>query len=160
MQRLIQGLHKFQNKIFGTQKELFERLAKGQSPETLFITCSDSRMDPCLLTQTAPGELFIMRNAGNLVPPYGASQDGEAVTTTGCVRRFFVAASLGIGVFLLSVAAGPASARDDGCHAYDETSGLQCFNCMERVQSEKGWKLVNTCTRPDSRQPTRQGEEG
>lgn len=80
MKRLIEGLHEFQSKIFGTQKELFERLAKGQSPETLFITCSDSRIDPCLLTQTAPGELFIMRNAGNLVPPYGASQGGEAAT--------------------------------------------------------------------------------
>ncbi len=90
MQRLIQGLHEFQNKIFGTQKELFERLAKGQSPETLFITCSDSRIDPCLLTQTAPGELFIMRNAGNLVPPYGASQGGEAATIE------FAVAGLGV----------------------------------------------------------------
>jgi carbonic anhydrase len=52
----------------------------GQNPLALFITCSDSRIDPTLLTQTAPGELFIMRNAGNLVPPYGAINTGEAAT--------------------------------------------------------------------------------
>ena len=80
MKRLIEGIHHVQNEVFGTQRGLFERLAKGQTPETLFITCSDSRIDPCLLTQTKPGELFIIRNAGNLVPPYGASQGGEAAT--------------------------------------------------------------------------------
>ena len=82
MQRLMEGIHHFKSEIFGSQRELFEQLAKGQSPQTLFITCSDSRIDPNLLTQTAPGELFIMRNAGNLVPPYGASQGGEARTST------------------------------------------------------------------------------
>jgi len=90
MQKLMEGLHHFQTAIFGSQRELFERLAKGQSPETLFITCSDSRIDPCLLTQTAPGELFILRNAGNLVPPYGASQGGEAATIE------FAVAGLGV----------------------------------------------------------------
>ena len=90
MQRLLQGLHHFQTTIFGSQRELFERLAKGQAPETLFITCSDSRIDPCLLTQTEPGELFILRNAGNLVPPYRASQGGEAATIE------FAVAGLGV----------------------------------------------------------------
>lgn len=80
MQKLIAGLHQFQAEIFGTQRELFERLAEGQAPEVLFITCSDSRINPNLLTQTEPGELFILRNAGNIVPPYGASQGGEAAT--------------------------------------------------------------------------------
>lgn len=80
MQKLIEGLHHFQTEVFGTQRELFERLAEGQSPEVLFITCSDSRINPNLLTQTEPGELFILRNAGNIVPPYGTSQGGEAAT--------------------------------------------------------------------------------
>lgn len=62
MQKLIEGLHHFQNSIFSSQWELFERLVKGQRPETLFITCSDSRINPNLITQTDPGELFLPAN--------------------------------------------------------------------------------------------------
>ncbi|WP_347986365.1 carbonic anhydrase [Methylomonas sp. AM2-LC] len=80
MQKLIQGIHHFQNTLFGKQRELFERLAKKQSPEALFITCSDSRINPNLLTQTDPGELFILRNAGNIIPAYGEVWGGEAAT--------------------------------------------------------------------------------
>jgi carbonic anhydrase len=80
MQKLVRGLHNFQQNYFSSQRQLFERLAKGQHPETLFITCADSRINPNLLTQTQPGELFILRNAGNLIPPYGANIGGEAAT--------------------------------------------------------------------------------
>ena len=80
MEKLIRGVHTFQNEYFSSQPELFERLSKGQQPETLFITCSDSRINPNLLTQTEPGELFILRNAGNMVPPYGATNGGESAT--------------------------------------------------------------------------------
>ena len=80
MQKLVQGIHHFQDSLFSSQRELFERLADGQNPETLFITCSDSRINPNLITQTEPGELFIIRNAGNLVPPFGAANGGEAAT--------------------------------------------------------------------------------
>src|SRR5262245_7184396 len=80
MQKLVQGIHKFQTNYFSSQQELFQRLAKGQSPETLFITCSDSRISPTLLTQTGPGDLFVLRNAGNIVPPYRASNGGEGAT--------------------------------------------------------------------------------
>ena len=80
MQKLVDGIHKFQKDVFATQTRFFERLADGQKPLALFITCSDSRIDPSMLTQTKPGELFIMRNAGNIVPPYGASSCGEAAT--------------------------------------------------------------------------------
>src|SRR6187200_2207989 len=76
MQKLINGLHQFQNNIFTTQRELFERLAGGQTPMALFITCSDSRINPNLLTQTEPGEHFLIRNAGNIVPAYGAAHGG------------------------------------------------------------------------------------
>lgn len=70
MQKLVQGIHQFQTQIFRHHQELFERLGRHQNPETLFITCSDSRINPNLITQTQPGELFILRNVGNLVPPY------------------------------------------------------------------------------------------
>jgi carbonic anhydrase len=80
MQKLIRGIHEFQAGIFRPQQELFEKLAAGQSPDTLFITCSDSRIAPNLITQTQPGELFIIRNAGNIVPPHGPFTGGEAAT--------------------------------------------------------------------------------
>ena len=77
MQRLVDGVQRFQANVFSAQRHLFERLAEGQNPLALFITCSDSRINPNLITQTEPGELFILRNAGNIVPPYGASRGGE-----------------------------------------------------------------------------------
>ncbi|MDA1162184.1 MAG: carbonic anhydrase [Planctomycetota bacterium] len=80
MQKLVEGIHQFQSDIFSAKQQLFETLADGQHPLALFITCSDSRIDPSLLTQTDPGELFIMRNAGNIVPPYGTIKGGEAAT--------------------------------------------------------------------------------
>jgi carbonic anhydrase len=80
MQKLIEGLHQFQESIFAPRREFFERLVHGQRPEALFITCSDSRVNPNLITQTEPGELFILRNAGNIIPPYGAANGGEGAT--------------------------------------------------------------------------------
>jgi carbonic anhydrase len=80
MQRLIEGIHQFQQDSFRPLEDLFKQLAKSQNPDTLFITCSDSRIDPNLLTQSKPGDLFILRNAGNIVPPHGAATGGEAAT--------------------------------------------------------------------------------
>lgn len=80
MQKLVEGIHHFQAEIFRTKQQLFENLAKGQHPQTLFITCSDSRINPNLITQTEPGELFILRNAGNIIPAYGAANGGEGAT--------------------------------------------------------------------------------
>ncbi|MBU6433656.1 MAG: hypothetical protein KJS98_10120 [Nitrospirae bacterium] len=66
--------------MFGKKKELFTRLSENQALRTFFITCSDSRVDPAILTQTDPGELFILRNAGNMVLPYGSMQGGSTTT--------------------------------------------------------------------------------
>jgi carbonic anhydrase len=80
VEELVKGVHKFQNDVFRTKQALFERLGKGQSPGVLFITCSDSRVNPTLLTQSNPGELFVIRNAGNIVPEWGDEVGGEAAT--------------------------------------------------------------------------------
>lgn len=80
MQKLIRGVNKFQKEVYVPNRALFEKLAEGQAPHTLFITCSDSRINPNLLTQTQPGEIFILRNAGNIVPTHGNASGGEAAT--------------------------------------------------------------------------------
>lgn len=81
MDRIIPGVHRFYSSVFAPQRTFFEMLAsKQQTPRALFITCSDSRVDPNLITQTEPGDLFLLRNAGNIVPPYGAANGGEGAT--------------------------------------------------------------------------------
>ncbi|MFB8787532.1 MAG: carbonic anhydrase [Potamolinea sp.] len=90
MKRLIQGLHQFQTTYFHTHKELFELLSQGQKPKFLFITCSDSRIDPNLLTQAKPGEMFIIRNAGNIIPAFGATNGGEGAAVEYAVHALGV----------------------------------------------------------------------
>ena len=80
MEKLVEGFKKFQSEVFRAKRELFTRLSQKQEPRALFITCSDSRIDPTLLTQTEPGELFILRNAGNIVPSYGGLLGGSTAT--------------------------------------------------------------------------------
>jgi carbonic anhydrase len=77
IRRIIEGLNDFHDNYFANHREMFEHLSHGQNPEVLFITCSDSRIDPCLITQSQPGELFVIRNIGNIIPAYGSSNSGE-----------------------------------------------------------------------------------
>lgn len=79
MERLYKGIHKFKKSFFRKNEKSYKRLSKGQNPDALFITCSDSRVDPCLVTQSKPGELFIVRNVGNIIPPYNAIKDKNSV---------------------------------------------------------------------------------
>lgn len=80
MRKLIRGLREFQSSYFADNRELFEQLAHGQHPTVLFITCSDSRIVPSLIVGADPGQLFVIRNAGNLVPAYGAANGGEGAS--------------------------------------------------------------------------------
>ncbi|MCE9548711.1 MAG: carbonic anhydrase [Planctomycetia bacterium] len=89
MQKLVQGIHHFQNSVFRQQR--LQRLTEGQQPLALMITCSDSRICPSLMTQTEPGDLFILRNAGNLVPAFSVSSGGEAATIEYAVSALKVA---------------------------------------------------------------------
>ena len=67
--KLMLGVRQFQDGSFKQMEDMFKQLSVGQSPEILFITCSDSRLLPNLLTQTKPGDLFVIRNVGNIIPP-------------------------------------------------------------------------------------------
>lgn len=81
MHTILTGVHRFRSSEYPKQRELFELLArKKQNPKALFITCADSRVHPNLITMTEPGDLFLLRNAGNIVPPYGQVGGGEAAT--------------------------------------------------------------------------------
>lgn len=80
VEKFLGGISRFQQQVYPEHQDLFESLALGQRPEALFITCADSRIDPCLLTQTKPGELFICRVIGNIVPPYPDAIGGVSAT--------------------------------------------------------------------------------
>ncbi len=85
MQRLIEGVHKFRAEEFGRYRKLFRQLAQqGQNPHTLFITCSDSRVLAELITQSQPGDLFVVKNVGNIVPP--ASVTGSTNSTAAAIE--------------------------------------------------------------------------
>lgn len=79
MNKIREGYHTFRETILPKQLGFYEELAKkAQRPKALMITCSDSRIDPSIFTQTEPGDIFFIRNAGNIIPPHGATNGGEA----------------------------------------------------------------------------------
>lgn len=90
MKKLIEGLRQFVHSVKHEERELFTRLASQQAPEVLFITCSDSRVAPHLMTRTRPGDLFVIRNAGNIIPPYSTHVGGEVATVEYAVSALGV----------------------------------------------------------------------
>ncbi|MDQ3621605.1 MAG: carbonic anhydrase [Verrucomicrobiota bacterium] len=85
MQKLIEGVHQFRTEELGTYRELFARLASGgQEPHTFFITCSDSRVLAELITNSKPGDLFVVKNVGNIVPP--ATVTGSTNSTAAAIE--------------------------------------------------------------------------
>lgn len=92
MKKLLDGLIRFRQEDFEAHRSLFKQLGAGQNPHTLFISCSDSRVDPNLITGTLPGELFIIRNIANLVPPF--RETAEFVATTSAIE--YAVLSLGV----------------------------------------------------------------
>ncbi|MGC8554029.1 MAG: carbonic anhydrase [Candidatus Acidulodesulfobacterium sp.] len=81
MASLFDGVIDFNNNEYKKYSQLFKKIAEGQSPHTLFIGCSDSRVVPTLITKSLPGELFVVRNIANLVPPYRNSAEYLATTS-------------------------------------------------------------------------------
>lgn len=84
MKKLIEGAVAFRQNDFETHEQLFSELGKEQKPHTLFIGCSDSRLVPNMITATMPGELFIIRNVANIVPPY--QETGEYLAAVSAIE--------------------------------------------------------------------------
>ena len=80
MERIIDGVLKFQRDVYPSQKALFQQLSNMQRPQALFIGCSDSRVVPELFMQQGPGDLFVVRNAGNIVPPFAVAPGGVSAS--------------------------------------------------------------------------------
>ncbi|PSN19682.1 carbonic anhydrase [filamentous cyanobacterium CCP5] len=80
MKKLLSGVRQFQQTYVPSNRALLAELSKGQHPRVLFIACSDSRVDPSIICQADIGDLFVIRNAGNIVPPYEATNGGEGAT--------------------------------------------------------------------------------
>ncbi|MEB5838470.1 carbonic anhydrase [Pantoea dispersa] len=90
MKEIIEGFLKFQKNAFPERVKLFKNLANQQSPRALFISCSDSRLVPELVTQREPGDLFVIRNAGNIVPSYGPEPGGVSASVEYAVAALRV----------------------------------------------------------------------
>ncbi|MGN4155447.1 carbonic anhydrase [Burkholderia gladioli] len=122
MKSLIDGFIKFQKEVFPTRSELFSQLATQQNPHLLFITCSDSRVVPELLMQGEPGDLFVIRNAGNIVPSYGPGPGG-------------VSASVEYAVAVLGVPDIVICGHSD-CGAMKAISSC---TCLDHLPAVGGW---------------------
>ena len=91
LQRLVEGVRRFQVEVYPEQAEMFAQAAsEKQSPHTLFITCADSRIDPIAITSSSTGEIFVARNIGNMVPAYGEMLGGVSAVIE------FAVSSLGV----------------------------------------------------------------
>ena len=120
MDRLIEGYHRFRSDVWPAQRARYEALAnKGQSPETLVIACSDSRVDPQTVFGAAPGEMFVVRNVAGLVPTYepdaryhGTSAAVEYAVRVLKVSRVVVLGHAQCGGVQAMVEGAPAEARD------------------------------------------------
>ncbi|WP_186109334.1 carbonic anhydrase [Burkholderia gladioli] len=121
MQDIIDGFLKFQREAFPQRSALFRELAGSQHPRTLFISCSDSRLVPELVTQREPGDLFVIRNAGNIVPSYGPEPGG-------------VSASVEYAVAALGVCDVVVCGHSD-CGAMTAIATCRCLDHMPAVRN-------------------------
>ncbi len=90
MSNISEGIQRFRKEGFARRRDLFSKLAQGQAPKVLLVTCSDSRVVPSLITDSEPGDLFVIRNAGNMIPPYQSSSSGEEATVEYAVAALGV----------------------------------------------------------------------
>jgi carbonic anhydrase len=143
MQRLIEGVHKFRKDQFGNYRRLFRKLSQeGQNPHTLFITCSDSRVLAELITQSKPGDLFVVKNIGNIVPP---SMTAGGPNSTAAAIEFAVEVLRVSDIVVCGHSqCGAMTALVEGVSAKEPVPHLEewlklAAPVRERVQKEYAW---------------------
>jgi carbonic anhydrase len=120
MQEIVDGFLRFQREVLPRRTELFKRLATAQNPRALFISCSDSRLVPELVTQREPGDLFVIRNAGNIVPSYGPEPGGVSATIE------YAVAALGVSDVVIC--------GHSDCGAMTAVATCKCLDHMPAVR--------------------------
>lgn len=119
MKEIINGFLSFQQTVFPERKALFKSLASNQNPKALFISCSDSRLVPELVTQQDPGQLFVIRNAGNIVPSFGPEPGGVSATIE------YAVVALGVTDIVIC--------GHSNCGAMKAIASCQCLDPMPAV---------------------------
>jgi carbonic anhydrase len=164
MDEIIAGVRAFQRDVFPQYRELFAELAAGQSPHAMVITCSDSRVDPFFFTQAQPGQLFVLRNAGNIVPQHSEFVGGVTATIEFAVVELKVPNIIICGHAGCGAVAGLLhperithlpEVRDWLHHAakaramVEATGGIDAPDAMNRaVEANVVVQLENLCTHP------------
>ncbi|WP_241638794.1 carbonic anhydrase [Rosenbergiella epipactidis] len=120
MKTIIDGFLNFQRDIYPEREELFRSLASSQKPKALFISCSDSRLVPELVTQQEPGQLFVIRNAGNIVPSFGPEPGGVSATIEYAVM------ALGVTDIIIC--------GHSNCGAMSAIASCACLDTMPAVE--------------------------
>jgi carbonic anhydrase len=119
MHRLLQGYARFRRDVFPQHRDRFRLLAERQQPDVLFITCADSRVVPDLILQTEPGDMFLCRAVGNIVPPHGSMPGGISSTIEYAVevlhvRHIIVCGHSDCGAIKAVLPPDPANPRSQG----------------------------------------------
>ena len=144
VEKFLGGISRFQKNVYPKHQDLFEKLALGQRPDALFITCADSRIDPCLLTQAKPGELFICRVIGNVVPPYPDAIGGVSATIEYAVGVLRVPEVIVCGHTDCGVMRG--ALNPEALEAYPNVTAWLRYTKVERREPEPTAESLLTLT--------------
>ncbi|NOV24730.1 carbonic anhydrase [Cupriavidus necator] len=164
IERLLKGFERFQQRYFDDEPELFDILRSGQRPPTLLIGCSDSRVDPGLLLGCDPGELFTVRNIGNLVPPCTGRHEGSLHGVSAAIQfavqqlrvaRIIVMGHGGCGG-IRALLAQPADAGD---HPPDEGQDPNYLGAWVRIAAPARQQVQETLATASAAQRQRACEQ-
>ena len=140
--RLVEGYRKFHTDRFLPQRDVFEALAQyGQQPRTMVIGCCDSRVDPTSLFSAGPGDLFVVRNVANLVPPHEPHGDfhGTSAAIDFAVNGLRVEDIVVLG----HAGCGGIKAYLDGLYDPDRGGGIFIQKWMSMLKAARGMVLAN-----------------